>query len=273
MMTIALSVQELLVTRRTAPLLLDVRRTGDFEAADKIIAGAQRGAPEQIETWAMALSPAQEVVVYCVHGGQVSQGVAQTLQAKGITAYYLQGGITAWQEANRPTAKKHEYIPLPGSTPTLWVTRERPKIDRVACPWLIRRFIDRQAQFLYVPTAEVLAVAADTGAVPFDIPGVHFSHEGDLCSFDSFIKHFGLVDPPLQQLATIVRGADTSRHDLTPQSPGLFALALGLAAVFKDDQEVLHHGLVLYDALYAWCCDCQAETHHWPPEQPAQRNT
>ncbi|WP_287130338.1 chromate resistance protein ChrB domain-containing protein [Candidatus Cyanaurora vandensis] len=262
---LARPVQELFATRRTAPLILDVRRTEAFEAADRIIACAQRGAPEQLEQWATTLSPVQAVVVYCVHGGQVSQTVAQTLRAKGIAAHYLKGGITAWQEAGRPTVRKHEYIRTSGTKPTLWVTRERPKIDRVACPWLIRRFIDRQAEFLYVPTAEVLTVAATTGAIPFDIPGVHFSHEGDLCSFDSFIRHFDLVDPPLQQLARIVRGADTSRHDLTPQSPGLFALALGLAAVFEDDQEVLQHGLVLYDALYAWCGECQAETHNWPP--------
>lgn len=146
-----------------------------------------------------------------------------------------------------------------------WVTRERPKIDRIACPWLIARFIDEAPEFLYVPPAEVLVVAERTGALPYDIPGVELSHVGELCSFDAFLSRFGLVDPALQQLAAIVRGADTSRLDLTPQSAGLYALSLGLSRVFADDHEMLGHGMVVYDALYAWCRDCQAETHHWPP--------
>lgn len=146
-----------------------------------------------------------------------------------------------------------------------WVTRERPKIDRIACPWLIARFIDETPEFLYVPPAEVLAAAERTGAVPYDIPGVELSHVGELCSFDAFLSKFGLADPALQQLAAIVRGADTSRLDLTPQSAGLHALSLGLSRVFADDHEMLRHGMVVYDALYAWCRDCQAETHHWPP--------
>lgn len=146
-----------------------------------------------------------------------------------------------------------------------WVTRERPKIDRIACPWLIARFIDREPEFLYVPSKEVLKVAEETGAVPYDIPGVEMSHEGDLCSFDAFLKKYGLTDPALQQLAAIVRGADTSRLDLTPQSHGLYALSLGLSQTFADDHEMLKHGMVMYDALYAWCQRCQTEMHNWPP--------
>ena len=146
-----------------------------------------------------------------------------------------------------------------------WVTRERPKIDRIACPWLILRFIDRDAEFLYVPAPEVARVAAATGATPFDIPGVEMSHVGELCSFDAFLARYRLDDAALQQLATIVRGADTSRLDLAPQAPGLYALSLGLSHVFADDHEMLRHGLVMYDALYAWCSACQAETHNWPP--------
>jgi hypothetical protein len=147
-----------------------------------------------------------------------------------------------------------------------WVTRERPKIDRIACPWLILRFIDRAAEFLYVPTVDVMKVAQDTGATPYDIPGVEMSHVGDLCSFDAFLTKYTLVEPALQQLATIVRGADTSRLDLAPQSAGLYALSLGLSQVFADDHEMLRHGLVMYDALYAWCRACEGETHHWPPK-------
>ena len=146
-----------------------------------------------------------------------------------------------------------------------WVTRERPKIDRIACPWLIRRFIDPDAQFLYVAAGDVLHVAAQQGATPYDIPGVEMSHVGEKCSFDAFLAKYRLDDPALQQLAAIVRGADTSRLDLTPQSAGLYAISLGLSQVHADDHEMLRHGLVLYDALYAWCQSCQSETHNWPP--------
>jgi hypothetical protein len=147
-----------------------------------------------------------------------------------------------------------------------WVTRERPKIDRIACPWLIARFIDTEPEFLYVPAAQVLATAEKTGATPYDIPGVEMSHVGELCSFDAFLSKYGLTNPALQQLAAIVRGADTSRLDLTPQSAGLYAISLGLSQTYADDHEMLEHGMVVYDALYAWCESCQAETHKWPPK-------
>lgn len=147
-----------------------------------------------------------------------------------------------------------------------WITRERPKIDRIACPWLIKRFIDPHAEFLYVPAQEVLRRAASDGAIPYDIPGVELGHEGELCSFDAFLKKYALEDPALQQVALIVRGADTSRLDLTPQSAGLFALSLGLSKIYSDDHEMLKYGMVMYDALYAWCQSCQAEAHNWPPK-------
>ena len=147
-----------------------------------------------------------------------------------------------------------------------WVTRERPKIDRIACPWLIARFIDKTPEFLFVPPEEVLKVARESGAVPYDIPGAEMSHDGEFCSFDTFLKKYQLTDPALHQLAAIVRGADTSRLELAPQAPGLLALSLGLSRVFDDDHEMLRHGMVMYDALYAWCRDCQKETHGWPPK-------
>jgi len=147
-----------------------------------------------------------------------------------------------------------------------WVTRERPKIDRIACPWLIAKFIDKEPEFLYVPAGQVLEVAQKTGAIPYDIPGVEMSHAGELCSFDAFLSKHRLTDPALQQLAAIVRGADTSRLDLTPQSAGLYAISLGLSQTCADDHEMLKHGMVMYDALYAWCVSCQAETHKWPPK-------
>jgi len=147
-----------------------------------------------------------------------------------------------------------------------WVTRERPKIDRIACPWLIARFIDKTAEFLFVPTEQVLMVAREAGATPYDIPGVEMTHEGEFCSFDTFLRKYHLTDPALHQLAVIVRGADTARLDLAPQAPGLLALSLGLSQVFTDDHEMLRHGMVMYDALYAWCRDCRKETHGWPPK-------
>jgi hypothetical protein len=146
-----------------------------------------------------------------------------------------------------------------------WVTRARPKIDRIACPWLITRFIDPAAEFLYVPSHQVLSVAKETGAVPYDVPGVEMTHVGELCSFDAFLSKYTLDNLALQQLALIVRGADTDRLDLTPQSAGLYALSLGLSKNYSDDHAMLAQGMVMYDALYAWCLSCQGETHAWPP--------
>lgn len=147
-----------------------------------------------------------------------------------------------------------------------WITRERPKIDRIACPWLITRFIDKEPEFLFVPSTEVLRISQETGATPYDIPGVEMTHVGELCSFDTFLKKYDLLNnAALQQLAVIVRGADTGRPDLAPQASGLLAVSLGLSHIFQDDHEMLKHGLVMYDALYAWCMTCQGETHGWPP--------
>lgn len=147
-----------------------------------------------------------------------------------------------------------------------WVTRERPKIDRIACPWLIARFIDREAEFLYVPPAQVLAVARAEGAVPYDVPDVELSHVGELCSFDAFLRKYRLDgDSALAELAVIVRGADTARPQLAPQAAGLLAISLGLSYTYPDDQEMLRHGLVIYDALYAWCRHVRGETHTWNP--------
>jgi hypothetical protein len=147
-----------------------------------------------------------------------------------------------------------------------WITRERPKIDRIACPWLILRFIESDPEFLFVPASEVLVVAGRTGAIPYDIPGAELSHVGELCSFDAFMARYRLHEPALERLALIVRGADTGRLDLAPQCAGLYAISLGLSASFADDHEMLRHGLVMYDALYAWCARLQDETHCWPPD-------
>jgi len=142
-----------------------------------------------------------------------------------------------------------------------WITRERPKIDRIACPWLISRFIDQDPEFLYVPSEEVLRVAADADAIPYDIPEVELTHIGERCSFDAFLRKYRLTDPVLARLAIIVRAADTARLDLAPEAPGLLAISLGLSQIFPDDQEMLKHGFVIYDALYAWCAQRRTELH------------
>jgi rhodanese-related sulfurtransferase len=261
-MASATSVSELAKVLGTsqAPTLIDVRRNPTFESAEQLIAGAIRRSPEDVGQWYRELSKQRPVVAYCVHGHEVSQGIASNLEAAGFSASYLAGGISAWSAQSLPTRRKlaeHEG-------PTTWVTRERPKIDRIACPWLIRRFIDPEATFVYVPADRVLAVAKETGATPYDVAGVEFTHEGDRCSFDTLLRIYEIADPALDHLATIVRGADTSRHDLSPQCGGLFAISLGLSANFSDDHEMLGHGMVIYDALYTWCRSLQEERHNWP---------
>ncbi len=225
-----------------------------------MVAGALRRDPACVSVWAKELPKASKVVAYCVRGHEVSQGVAQTLREAGISARYLVGGI---EDGWRPAGGI--FMPKAGNASTRWVTRERPKIDRIACPWLIARFIDPDAEFLYVPTSNVLSAAKETEAIPYDIPDVQFSHDGEFCSFDAFLKHFRLHDPALQQLAVIVRGADTAKLDLAPQAPGLAAISLGLSRTFSDDHEMLKHGMVMYDALYAWCKGGQDELHTWNP--------
>jgi rhodanese-related sulfurtransferase len=242
-------------------LLLDVRLAAAFHGAAETIAGALRRDPDTVGEWAKTLPRSSPVVVYCVHGREVSQGVAKALSDHGIAARYLEGGIEAWKAKQGPLDAK------PKAASTRWVTRERPKIDRIACPWLVSRFVDRDAEFLYVPAGEVRDVARARDAIAYDVAGVHFTHEGPLCSFDAFIRHYRLGgDPALERLAIIVRGADTAKLDLAPQAPGLAAISLGLSRLFADDHEMLEHGMVLYDALYAWCKDGQDEVHTWKPQ-------
>ena len=243
-----------------SPLVIDVRKPPAFHAASNMIAGALRRDPARVSSWAKELPQASVVVAYCAHGHDVSQGVAQALRAAGISARYLVGGIDdGWKPAGGA------LMPKAVNASTRWVTRERPKIDRIACPWLIARFIDPDAEFFYVPTSNVLNAAKETEALPYDIPDVQFSHDGDLCSFDAFLKYYRLTDPALQQLAVIVRGADTHNLDLSPQAAGLAAISLGLSRTFSDDHEMLKHGMVMYDALYAWCKQGQDEVHTWNP--------
>ena len=246
---------------RQATLLVDVRRAPAFLESGELIAGALRRDPEKVDQWLKALPRASSVVVYCVHGHQVSQGVAKALSDQGIEARFLEGGIEHWKEDGGAIDSK------PRAASTRWVTRERPKVDRIACPWLVSRFVDRHAEFLYVPSNTVCDVAKARDAIPYDVPDVHFTHDGDQCSFDAFIKHYGLGgDPALARLALIVRGADTGKHDLAKQSAGLVALSLGLSRTIPDDHQMLEHGMVMYDALYAWCKEGQNNTHTWNPD-------
>jgi rhodanese-related sulfurtransferase len=244
----------------SAPVLIDVRRDDAFAADDRMLVSARRRPPEDVGKWAHDRTAGRQVVVYCVHGQEVSQQAAAALRGAGIEARYLEGGITGWAERGLPLRKKL------ADASSSWITRERPKIDRIACPWLIRRFIDPEASFLYVPTERVFDVAATAGARAYDIPGAEpFSHDGELCSFDAFLRVYEIRDPALDTLAVIVRGADTARPELAPQAAGLLALSLGLSANFPDDHAMLEHGLIMYDALYAWCRTCQGETHNWTP--------
>jgi len=236
------------------PLVIDVRRRQPFLESDSLIKGALRRDPDRVSEWAKSLPRAASVVVYCVHGREVSQGAAKALGAR-----YLEGGIEAWREMGG------EFFKKPRNSSSRWVTRERPKIDRIACPWLVRRFIDPEAEFLYVPTPEVRNVAKAREAVPYDIPDVEFSHDGELCSFDAFLAKFHLKDPALDALALIVRGADTNRLELAPQAAGLAAISLGLSRIDENDHAMLEHGMIVYDALHAWCRQGKDEVHTWNP--------
>jgi hypothetical protein len=196
----------------------------------------------------------------------VSRDAARALSQAGFDAAMLEGGIEAWKQATLPTIRKHGEWRVPGGS--RWITRERPKIDRIACPWLIRRFIDPIASFEYVPTAAVLEEAKRRDAVPYDLPGVVVTHRGERCSFDALLEDFDLHDAALDRLADIVRGADTDRLDLSPQSAGLLAASLGLSRQYPDDHEMLEHAMPLYDGLYAWCraeAEGTRERHSWNP--------
>jgi rhodanese-related sulfurtransferase len=243
-----------------APLLIDVRRGPVFEADEWMIAGAVRRPPEEIEQWGREIAPGSPVVVYCAHGHEASQDAAARLRDVGAAARYLEGGIAAWAEAKLP--RRHKLAESPSSWGHSRAPENRSHRLPVADPALYR-------------PGGVLPLRPDRAGirrrevyrrVAYDIPGAEpFSHDGELCSFDAFLKVYGINDPALDALALIVRGADTARLDLAPQSTGLLALSLGLSANFPDDHAMLEHGLVIYDALYAWCRDRQGETHNWTP--------
>jgi rhodanese-related sulfurtransferase len=245
------------------PALIDVRLEEDFEADPHLIPGATRRSHLNTPEWASQFS-ARPVIVICNRGQKLSEGTAAWLRHSGVAAEILEGGFVGWQQAKLPTVPYAKMPARDGRGRTLWVTRSRPKIDRIACPWLIRRFVDPSAVFLFVAPSEVEAVGERFNATPFDIENVFWSHRGELCTFDVMVQEFGLATPPLLRLATMVRAADTGRLDLSPEAPGLLAASLGLSRMYDDDLEQLSAGITLYDAFYRWCRDATGETHNWP---------
>jgi rhodanese-related sulfurtransferase len=244
-----------------APSVFDVRLPEDLEALPRVIPGTRVLAHTAIN---MLSDPPGRAIVVCMKGRKLSEGAAALLRTKGWQAEVLDGGALGWEAAGLP------MIPLAVLPPSgsLWVTRHRPKIDRIACPWAIRRFIDPSARFLFVAPSEVQAVADRFGAIPFDIEGVQFSHRGDHCSFDAILDDFQLHTEPLDRMALVIRAADTDRHDLAPQAAGLLALSVGLSRMVRDDLQQLYAGLALYDALYRWARDGHEEGHDWPAGRP-----
>lgn len=246
-----------------APVLIDVCIDEDFAADPRLIPSSFRHPFSEIAGLAADLA-GQRVVVICQKGKKLSQGAAAILRDKGISAETLEGGVLAWRDAGQPMVPVDKIPALNADGRSVWVTRHRPKIDRTACPWLIRRFVDRRAQFLFVEPSEVLDVAEKFGATPFDIEDVFWSHRGERCTFDTMVEEFKLEIEPLHRLAEIIRGADTNRHDLTPQSAGLLAASLGFSRMYRDDLEQLEASMALYDAFYRWSRDATGESHDWP---------
>jgi chromate transporter len=262
------------IGRPDTPLLIDVTLEEDRGEAPRLVPGAHRRVAAEATAWAGEVARAaagRGAVVICARGAQLSHGAAAYLRHEGVRAEVLEGGTEAWRQAGLPTVPQAMIPPRDPRGRTVWVTRARPKIDRIACPWLIRRFVDPLAVFLFVAPSEVPAVAERFGAVPFDIEGVFWSHRGETCTFDTMVAEFGLDTEPLQRLAAIVRGADIARPDLAPEAAGLLAVSLGLSRMYADDLEQLEAGLGIYDAFYRWCRDAFDETHNWPATKPGRR--
>ena len=255
-----------LIGTANAPVLIDVRTDDDFAADPRLIPGSVRRSHQGAGDWTGDFAGNSAIVV-CLRGAKLAQGTAAWLRNADVAAETLDGGFEGWKEASLPLLNASRLPPRDAKGRTVWVTRARPKVDRIACPWLIRRFVDPEAVFLFVAAAEVLEVAERFAAAPFDISadGVRWTHRGDLCTFDAMVEGFGLGGiAPLGHLATIVRGADTGRTDIVPEAAGLLAASLGLSRIYADDLEQLEAGMLLYDAFYRWCRDATNETHNWP---------
>ncbi len=240
------------------PAIIDLRIPEDIASAPWIIPTSRLVPHTDLEAVLASLA-GRRVVTVCQRGLKISDGAAALLRTHGITAENLEGGTEAWAAQGLP------LTPIAALPEThLWVTRYRPKIDRIACPWLIRRFVDPAARFLFVAPSEVQGVADRFGALPFDIEGAPYSHRGDGCTFDTMLAEWHLATPALDRLALVIRAADTDRHDLAPQAAGLLAMSVGLSRLYRDDLEQLQAGIGLYDALYRWARDGYEEGHDWP---------
>ena len=245
------------------PILIDVRTDEDFAADARLIPGSLRRPHAGAENWASELT-GRPIIAICQKGLKLSHGVAAWLRHLGNDASVLEDGFEAWAAKSLPLVRDARIPPRDDRGRTVWVTRSRPKIDRIACPWLIRRFVDPAAVFLFVAPSEVKLVGERFGATPFDIEDTFWSHRGDTCTFDTMIAEFGLAIEPLRRLALIVRGADTAKLDLAPEASGLLAASLGLSRMYADDLAQVEAGMLLYDAFYRWCRDATEETHNWP---------
>jgi rhodanese-related sulfurtransferase len=252
-----------LVGTPDAPAIVDVRIDTDHASDPRLLPASIRRDYRTVSAWAGDYA-GRFVVAVCQRGQKLSQGVAAWLRHAGARAESLEGGFEAWVKGNGLLVRPNHVPERDQQGRTVWVTRARPKIDRVACPWLIRRFIDPAAVFLFVTPPEVADVADRFRATPFDIEGVFWSHRGELCTFDAMVEEFGLHCEAIDRLVLIVRGADTARLDIAPQAAGLLAASLGLSRMHRDDLVQLEHSFALYDAFYRWSRDATNEGHNWP---------
>ena len=248
------------------PVIVDISIDPDFTDDPHLIPGAFRHPHTDIAGLIKRLN-GRACVVTCQRGIKLSQGLVARLRSDGIKAEYLAGGNYGWRDAKDTLRIPFKALPEPVDGATLWVTRHRPKIDRIACPWLIRRFVDADARFLFVSPSEVQGVAERYDATPFDVEGAFWSHRGDKCTFDTMLAEFSLQSEPLMRLANVVRGADTDHHDIAPEAAGLLAISVGLSRQYRDDTAQLNAGIAIYDALYRWSRDGQNESHEWPGNQ------
>ena len=254
------------IATKDSPQIIDVRLRDDYSRSSQLLPGAVSRDPARTQLWINEFDQSRSIVVACKAGHEMSQGVVAQLRAHGFDAHVLDGGYEAWAKARLPFVAKGELERIAAQRPSIWVTRRRPKIDRIACPWLICRFLDPQARILFVDPDHVVDVARETGGIPFDIAGVELSHVAERCTFDTMLALFGLEsDLSLARMAFIVRGADTARPDIAPEAAGLLAVSLGLSALAGDDDHgLLEKGFIVYDALFAWLRFAAEERHNWP---------
>ncbi|MEP3247712.1 MAG: sulfurtransferase/chromate resistance protein [Sneathiella sp.] len=249
------------------PPIIDVRIDEDFDADPRLIPSARRYSHHTIKDW-MPYYQGQSVLVYCDRGLKLSEGVAALMREAGIDAKSIRGGgFQGWRSEGLPLVPYQKIPKRNEEGRTLWVTRTRPKIDRIACPWLIRRFIDPDAAFLFVSADQVKDVADRFDGSPFDIEDTFWSHDGERCSFDKMVAQFEIGSVALDRVSQIVRGADTAKLDLAPEASGLLAISLGLSQMCHDDLQQLEAGMLIYDALYHWARDAIDEGHNWPSVQ------